>query len=238
MADVPVVHHWGRKRSEPSERGLTLPASGVPVTTLLVRDVDNLPKVEMVAMASSTGGPATLARVLKLLPSTFSMPILIVQHVTRGFTGGLAEWLNAQTAIHVRVPSHGDSPQPGTALIAPDDYHMQVASDGTIELSKEEPYKGLRPSANFLFRSVAKRFGPHAVGIMLTGMGDDGVEGLEDLYFAGGFSMAQDEESCVVYGMPHAAVTRNIVDQVLPPEQIAATLVRLDQRAQLGESVV
>jgi two-component system chemotaxis response regulator CheB len=98
-----------------------------------------------------------------------------------------------------------------------------------VELCKEPPYKGLRPSANYLFRSLARAYGPRAAGIVLTGMGDDGAEGLEALHQAGGLTVAQDEQSCVVYGMPREAVARDAVDRVLPLDQIALTLSQLAQ---------
>ena len=183
----------------------------------------------MIGVAASTGGPAALAAVLGALPAAFPTPILVVQHVTRGFTAGLAEWLAGQTPLRVALAGHGDTPPPGTVLIAPDDYHLQVNARGVVELCKEPPYRGLRPSANYLFRALAHAYGPRAVGVMLTGMGDDGVEGLAALHQAGGLTLAQDEQSCVVYGMPREARARHAVDRVLPLDQIAAALGLLVQ---------
>ena len=131
------------------------------------------------------------------------------------------------TELRVRMAGHGDVPQPGTVLLAPDDYHMQVSSNGVVQLCKEPPYKGLRPSANHLFHSMANAYGPRSMGIILTGMGDDGVEGLAVMREAGGLTIAQDEQSCVVYGMPREAVACNAIDQVLPPDQIAKALGQL-----------
>jgi two-component system chemotaxis response regulator CheB len=136
------------------------------------------------------------------------------------------------------MAGHGDIPQPGTVLLAPDDYHMQVNVWGMIELSKEPPYKGLRPSANYLFHSLARSYGPRAMGIVLTGMGDDGAEGLEMMYQAGAATFAQDEQSCVVYGMPREAVARGAVSQVLSPERIAQTLSRLDPNRSIGTGLL
>jgi two-component system chemotaxis response regulator CheB len=184
----------------------------------------------MIGIAASTGGPGTLAEVLGPLPSDFPVPILIVQHITQGFITGLAEWLNTETSLQVGLAGHGEIPEPGTALLAPDDYHLQVNAGGAIELCKEPPYRGLRPSANFLFHALARSYGPRAVGVVLTGMGDDGAEGLDALHRAGGLTLVQDEESCVVYGMPQEAVHRHAVDQVLTPAQIAVTLAQLAPR--------
>ncbi len=219
MADVPVVHHWGQEKPPPSPT--------VPAAPLTSRETDGRPGVQMIGIASSTGGPTALAKVFRELPADYPAPILVVQHVARGFITGLAEWLNGETSLSVSLANHGDVPQPGSVLVAPDDYHLQVSTAGVLVLSKEPPYRGLRPSANYLFHSLACAFGPRAVGIVLTGMGDDGAEGLGALHRAGGLTLAQDEASCVVYGMPGEAVARNVVERVLPLDQIAWTLNRL-----------
>lgn len=221
MSDVPVVHHWGREALKP------MPAVPVAQSAL---DIDDGRSPQMIGIAASTGGPRVLVTVLKPLPTDFPVPILVVQHITGGFATGMAEWLDTETALHVGLASHGDAPQPGTVLLAPDDYHLQVNAKGTVELSREPPYRGLRPSANYLFRSLARAYGPRAVGVVLTGMGDDGAEGLETLRLAGGLTVAQDEQSCVVYGMPYEAVVRNAVDRVLTPDQIATTFGQLAER--------
>ena len=223
MADVPVVHHWGRTEVGISSANWTLTSSFPPFG----RPTSD---IRIIGIAASTGGPAALATVLGPLPADFPLPILVVQHVTRGFTAGLAEWLNTQTALCVGLAGHGDTPQPGTVLVAPGDYHLQMNLRGVVELCKDSLYKGLRPSANFLFRSLARTYGSRAMGIMLTGMGDDGAQGLDELHRAGGWTIAQDEPSCVVYGMPREAVARNAVDQVLSPEQIALALSQLSQK--------
>jgi two-component system chemotaxis response regulator CheB len=217
MAGVPVVHHWGNGGRRSRSSLVTKPPP--PPIDVKVQD-----GVQMIGIAASTGGPSALARVLRRLPTDFPVPILVVQHITRGFITGLAEWLSGETRLRVGVANHGDVPQPGAVLLAPDDYHLQVSARGDVELCKEPPYKGLRPSANFLFRSLAQTYGPRAMGVVLTGMGDDGIEGLQILHQAGGLTMAQNEESCVVYGMPREAVMQGVVVRVLTPDQIAVTL--------------
>jgi two-component system chemotaxis response regulator CheB len=227
MAAVPVVHHWDRREWRPPE-ALEAPHPQVPATGAgpsVEKDVEG--HVQMIGIASSTGGPATLAKILGRLPADFSAPVLVVQHVTTGFVAGLAEWLDGATPLHASLASHGETPQPGSILLAPDDYHMRVNARGVIELYKGTPYKGLRPSANYLFHSLARAYGPRAIGIVLTGMGDDGAEGLLALRQAGGLTLAQDEQSCVVYGMPREAVACDAVDQVLSLDQIAPTLRRV-----------
>jgi two-component system chemotaxis response regulator CheB len=238
MSQVPVVHHWGRGRrairetarsperdmtaAQPARRGQKKPSSDA---WHLSAEVGLL--VQRIGIAASTGGPGTLAKILGLLPGDFRVPILVVQHITRGFAIGLAEWLDGVTALRVRLAGHGEVPRPGTALLAPDDYHMQVSSAGVVELSKKPPFKGVRPSADYLFHSLAHAYGPRAMGILLTGMGDDGAEGLSVLHDMGGLTIAQDEGSCTVYGMPREAVARNAVDRVLTPDQIVQVLGQL-----------
>lgn len=224
MAGVPVVHRWGR-----GERGLGDPVAGSKLSSPddWQFGAESKRRVQRIGIAASIGGPRALAAVLGPLTVGFRVPILVVQHITRGFSMGLAEWLNGTTALSVRMAGHGDVPQPGTVLMAPDDYHMRVSSGGVVELCKEPPYRGLRPSANYLFHSLADAYGPRAMGIVLTGMGDDGAEGLAALHEAGGLTVAQDEQSCVVYGMPHEAVARDAVDRVLAPNQIAKALGQL-----------
>ncbi len=223
MAGVPVVHHWDRSRKEKVEAPKTIP------TPPVIEEADDGAHAQMIGIAASTGGPGTLATVLSPLPADYPIPILIVQHITKGFATGLAEWLNTSTKLQVSLAGHGVRPEPGSVLLAPDDYHLQVNARGLVELSKDEPYRGLRPSANYLFRSLARAYGPRAVGVVLTGMGDDGAEGLALLHKAGGLTMAQDEASCVVYGMPQEAVRRKAVTRQLSPPQIAVTLVHLSK---------
>jgi two-component system chemotaxis response regulator CheB len=187
MAAVPVVHHWDRHEWRPPE-ALEVSHPQAPATPGPSAEMGVEGHVQMIGIASSTGGPATLAKILCSLPADFSAPILVVQHVTNGFVAGLAEWLDRMTPLHVGLASHGEVPQPGTVLLAPDDYHVRVNVHGIVELHKEAPYKGLRPSANFLFHSLARAYGPRAIGIVLTGMGDDGADGLLALRRAGGLT--------------------------------------------------
>jgi two-component system chemotaxis response regulator CheB len=230
MAGVPVIHHWGTVSNTPSA------VSHKPASSALIknqyRKIDA--KIRVVGIAASTGGPSTIAAVLKNLPADFPLPVALVQHFSPGFAGGLADWLGTQTSLRVDLAIHGDPLQPGTLVMAPDDYHLRVNRAGEIELSKEPAYKGLRPSANPLFESLAVAYGSAAMGIILTGMGDDGAEGLLKLHQAGGITIAQEEESCVVYGMPREAVARGAVDQLLTPEQIGFALEQISHRRSIG----
>jgi two-component system, chemotaxis family, protein-glutamate methylesterase/glutaminase len=164
------------------------------------------------------------------------VPILIVQHVTAGFGGSLADWMDRQLPIKVRIAEHGDRTRPGEILLAPDDYHLQVNSRGNVEYIKGEMYKGLRPSANYLFHSQARIYGPRCMGIILTGMGDDGVDGLEAIYKAGGLTIGQEETSCVVYGMPGAAAARKVLERLMKPEEIAGLLLQVRDAKEKGNS--
>ena len=222
MAEVPVIHHWGRR------------VKGQPPTQ---PRMNNHRGAQMIGIAASTGGPGALATILRQLPTDFCVPVLVVQHVAPGFVHGLAEWLDGETPLRVGLANHGDTPQPGTVLIAPDDYHLQVNASGIVELCKEPPYRQLRPSANYLFRSLAQTFGSRAAGIILTGMGDDGTEGLSVLRQAGGLTIAQDKESCVVCGMPQEALARNAARRELTLDQIAMTLVRLNGQVVRKEEI-
>jgi two-component system chemotaxis response regulator CheB len=230
MSEVPVIHHWGRRERKEALRPEVPAPSQASLKSRLTDRVRKHRKVQIIGIASSTGGPATLAKVLRSLPAGFSVPILGVQHITRGFASGLADWLSGEMDLRVAIAGHGDTPRPGHFLLAPDDYHLQVNAWGVIELNREPPYKGLRPSANYLFYSLARNYGPRAVGIVLSGMGDDGAEGLEALHAAGGLVLAQNEQSCVVYGMPREVVVRNAADMVLSPEEIGSALSHLDTR--------
>lgn len=232
MAGVPVIHHWGRAESQkPGANGLASLAGKPPVLPARLQTLDN---VRIVGIAASTGGPSTVAQVLRQLPASFPLPIVLVQHFSPGFAGGLAEWLGTQTVLRVEIAAHGDALRPGVLLMAPDDYHLQVTSKGIVELLKSPAYKGLRPSANPMFESLARHYGPAALGIILTGMGDDGADGMLALHKAGGFTIAQNEESCVVYGMPREAVARDAVDEVLSVEKISARLELLANRGGNG----
>ncbi len=239
MSSVTVVRRWRvAERQEPGDSAPSSKQDHPAASPLPEKPEARSPgdwqlsakrrrQVQRIGIAASTGGPAALAKILKALPARFQVPILVVQHITQGFAIGLAEWLDNITSLHVTIAGHGDTPRPGTVMLSPDDYHMRVSSSGVIELSKEPPYRGLRPSANHLFYSLAEAYGPRAMGIVLTGMGDDGAEGIIDLHKAGGLTIAQNEQSCVIYGMPHEAVTRNAIDRVLAPDQIAKVLGQL-----------
>ncbi len=185
---------------------------------------------EVIAIAASAGGPGVLREIMQCLPGDFSIPIVIVQRIARGFGQGFAHWLDGLTPLPVSLAQPGEAVGRGQILLAPEDRHLILTSDHTVQLAQDEPVNGQRPSATRLFESLAAVYGPAAVGVILSGMGDDGVAGLERLHAAGGHVIAQSEESCVVPGMPRAAIERGIVDRVLAPGEIAAALLQLDSQ--------
>ncbi len=182
---------------------------------------------DLVAIAASTGGPAAINAVLAPLPAAFPLPIVIVQHIAKGFSAGFARWLNSELTLPVALATHGERPQPGHVYLAPDDLHLAVAHDGTLQLSADEPLHGFRPSADHLFQSIATHLRTRSINVILTGMGEDGARGLEAVHRAGGWVIAQDEESAVVWSMPRAVIERRCADDVLPVSQIGEMLCSL-----------
>ena len=216
MSEVKVVRRWGRSGGSPAS---SIPALSIPTRTTRV-----------IAIGTSTGGPAALHRILIDLPRDFPAPIVVVQHMARGFIDGLARWLGSNVAVKVTVGADGDALTPGTVYLGPDNQHIGVA-DGRISLSSDAPKNGFRPSIDYLFDSCARAYGPALAAVILTGMGQDGVEGLETVKARGGRVFAQDEESSVVFGMAQVAVERGLVDDVCPLDLIGRRLKDLVELA-------
>jgi two-component system chemotaxis response regulator CheB len=182
------------------------------------------PPAELVAVGASTGGPAALAGILRGLPAATPVPVLVVQHITPGFETALVTWLDETTPLRVRLAADGQRPTAGEVLVAPAGSHLGLSAAGRVRIGEDPPLAGHRPSATYLFASVARALGARAVGVILTGMGSDGVAGLLQLRRAGGTVLAQDQASCVVPGMPAAAVAAGAVDEVVPLERLAARI--------------
>jgi two-component system, chemotaxis family, protein-glutamate methylesterase/glutaminase len=188
-----------------------------------------LTKPEMVLIGVSTGGPNALAQVLPAIPATLGVPILVVQHMPPLFTQSLAESLAVKCSLRVREASQQEKVEPNTVYIAPGGKQMRVAvAPGgvkVIEITDDPPENNCKPAVDYLFRSVANRFPGRAMAVILTGMGCDGTLGLRLLKRHGCHAIAQDESSCVVFGMPKAAIDAGVVDTVLPLDSIAARIV-------------
>jgi two-component system chemotaxis response regulator CheB len=183
---------------------------------------------KVVAIGISTGGPQALQYLLPQLPADFPGTILVVQHMPENFTEMFARRLDEVCAIRVKEAQSGDLLQAGRALICPGNRHLTVKRMplGDVAVLTDDPkVNGHRPSADVLFRSVAEQIGSRAVGVIMTGMGDDGAEGLGTIKASGGVTIAQSEESCVVYGMPKAAIERGYANRIVPLDAMVNTLV-------------
>jgi len=192
------------------------------------RGHSTIPPSRIIAIGISTGGPNALQYVLSQIPADFPASFVIVQHMPEGFTDMFARRLDECCALDVQEAKSGDLLVAGRVLICPGNRHMMVRRMPRGEmavLSDGPPINGHRPSADVLFHSVAQEFGLTAVGVLMTGMGDDGSEGLGAIKLAGGMTIAQSEETCVVGGMPRAAIVKGYVNKVLPLDGMAAYLV-------------
>lgn len=202
----------------------------VPASRLLARAAEPLPapareaRVEAVVIATSTGGPPALQAIIPRLPASLQAAVLIVQHMPQGFTKSLADRLALRSALPVREAQDGEAVLPGQVLIAQAGLHMKLRRRGErVKVWLDEEPKGAlhRPSADVLMASAAKAYGSRALGVILTGMGCDGVVGLRAIREAGGRALAESEESCVIYGMPKAALDAGVVDKSVPLQRIA-----------------
>ena len=183
--------------------------------------------IKVAAIGASTGGPMVLQQILSALPIGLPFPILIVQHIAKGFTKGFVEWLAGASNFPLKIASHGEYPLPGFAYVAPEGFHLGVEDGPRIILSDHPPEHGLRPSIAHLFRSVAQVFGAQAVGVLLTGMGSDGAEELRAMRVRGAVTVAQDKATSVIHGMPGTAIELDAATHILPPEGVAALLTSL-----------
>jgi len=187
------------------------------------------PMAELLAIGTSTGGPKALQDLLPLLPRTLPVPCLVVQHMPGSFTKTFAERLNSICQVEVKEAEHGEAARPGVVYIAPGGHHMlyrQRGLAGQIELSAEPASSLHRPSVDVLFQSLADHCTRQVLAMILTGMGSDGARGMQALKAKGAHTLAEAEESCVVYGMPRAAFERGCVDQVAPLQDMAGILRR------------
>ena len=222
MAEVPVIRRrsigaeWARRTTHAAFAGMEPKGK-----------VDEPPLVA--AIAASTGGPPALARVLGALPLDFPLPILVVQHMGPAFMEGFAAWLNGVVGLPVALARDGVRAEPGHVYVAPGDRHLELGPGMVLRISDAPPIGGQRPAATALFRSLARHAGPRGIGLLLTGMGEDGAAGLLDLHRTGAATVAEDESTAIVFGMPAAAIRLAAARSVLPLDRIAAHLMRLAQ---------
>jgi two-component system, chemotaxis family, protein-glutamate methylesterase/glutaminase len=221
----------GPAQSAGPKRDAATPAAYRPS---LLRAVGPAITADVVAIAVSTGGPTALAEVLSHLPAAFPAPILLVQHMPQMFTRFLAERLNGQSPLTVKEAADGESLQAGVVYVAPGDYHLTVrkATGGAVAvLNQEAPQHSHRPAADVLFKSVAATFGARGLGVVLTGMGQDGLKGSEEITRAGGRVLVQDEASSVVWEIGGLVVNAGLADAVVPLAQVATELQRRTERS-------
>jgi len=216
MSEVKVVRRWNRQEH-------LKPIPETAVTSAETTHAD----VRLIAIGASTGGPVVLQHILSVLAPSLNVPLLIVQHIAPGFVQGLTEWLGQSCGLPAHVATDRELVLPGHVYIAPEGFHMGIDKNGRIKLIESAPEHGIRPSVSFLFRSVAEALGPNAAGVLLTGMGSDGGDGLKVMRDKGAITIAQDETSSVVHGMPGVAIRLNAASHVLPPQNIAELLARL-----------
>jgi two-component system chemotaxis response regulator CheB len=225
IRNVPVIRHIrGRVRSLPAASTHTSPLPpSLPTSNGRAINVESC----VVAIAASTGGPPALATVLEGLES-LTVPVLIVQHIHPDFVQGLVDWMARVSPLEVVMARNGQSLRGGCVHIAPGGTHLRIGRDWKVELV-DTPTTVHRPSADQLFESVALRAGEKGVGVLLTGMGDDGAAGLAAMHRRGGRTIAQDQATSAVYGMPRAAQRLGVVDQELPLSAISAAILRAVQ---------
>ncbi|WP_339746318.1 chemotaxis response regulator protein-glutamate methylesterase [uncultured Rubinisphaera sp.] len=230
------VHH----HVEPTKQPVSKPAAVVPSSTpkvVMASPVDNvcpsnlgwLSDQGVVGIGVSTGGPASLKQVIPHFPRDFPVPILIVQHMPPIFTKSLAQNLNQQSPLEVKEAEQGEKVCKGVVYIAPGGLQMRVANDGVhkvIELTEDPPENSCRPAVDYLFRSLVKEYGSKTLGVIMTGMGSDGFLGAQAIRKAHGKVFVQDQETCVVYGMPRFPTEAGIVDAILPLHQISQAVQR------------
>ncbi|MDQ2667821.1 MAG: chemotaxis-specific protein-glutamate methyltransferase CheB [Gemmatimonadota bacterium] len=239
MARVKVVRRWsgsferagGPPEAQATNRSCPLAdQSGASRTTApppLPRRAGPAQSVSLIAMAASTGGPTALRTVIAALPGSFPTPIVLVQHIAKGFLEGFACWLDGECAVRVRVARSGETLEPGTVYVAPDDVHLGVTVGRQTLAIHSEPVNGFRPSASVLFESAANAYGAGLAAVILTGMGSDGVSGLRRVRDTGGYVIAQDEATSLIYGMPGESVAAGVVNCSLSVGLIGPHLIKM-----------
>ncbi len=219
------IHEKLKKPSAP-DKPATYKAPSETVRKSVIKS-----KSEIVGIGISTGGPNALTKMIPMLPKNLKVPVLIVQHMPPMFTASLANSLNNKSQLEIKEAENGDSLVPGRVLIAPGGKQMKIvaAADGVsrkIKITDDPPENSCKPSVDYLFRSIAQHYVGRSTGVIMTGMGSDGSKGLMQMKKNGSFIIAQDEETCTVYGMPKAPIEAGIADVIAPLEKIAEEIVK------------
>ncbi|HLO50953.1 MAG TPA: chemotaxis-specific protein-glutamate methyltransferase CheB [Kamptonema sp.] len=182
--------------------------------------------IKVLAVGASTGGPQALHAIISQLPNDFPVPVICIQHISEGFLKGLVDWLDGGSKLQVKIAVSGELPQAGTVYFPPEKRHLELNKLGQFIYSNAPPVGGHCPSITVTFKSVAHFYGQAAAGVLLTGMGRDGAEGMLAIAQAGGLTIAQDEASCIVFGMPKEAIALGAAQHVLPISAIAPLLLK------------
>jgi len=187
----------------------------------------NHKKIEIIGIGASTGGPQAFEKILPELSANLSAPIVCVQHMSLGFIHQMAKWLDNLCKINVQVASDGTKPEPGHVYFAPDGYHLELDNNKNFKLVEKQEDEEICPSVDHLFSSLASQYGSNAVAILLSGMGKDGAVGMRAVNYAGGITIAQNQESSLIFGMPKAAIDAGATRYVLPLNEIPAKIIEL-----------
>jgi two-component system, chemotaxis family, protein-glutamate methylesterase/glutaminase len=211
LSKVPVIHHpLAKLRMRKPVAAQTKPAEPEAVPA---------GRFAILGIGASTGGPQALSLMLSAFPKDFPRPIVVVQHIADAFVEGLARWLTGLTKLTVKVALEGEDLRPGRVYLAPSDRHMLVRNNH-VELSGSEPVNNCRPAVDVLFQSLATNYGQSAFAVLLTGMGADGARGMKQVREKGGHTVAQDQESSIIFGMPASAIELGGVDEVVALDKI------------------
>lgn len=222
----PIAARQSSLSQSPSRKPTRSSADRSLGTIISRRSINRPSTPPLIAIGASTGGPKALATILSKLPVGFGAAIVVVQHVDAHFSAGLASWLDRQLALPVRVAQVGDAIKAGAVLVAGSNDHLYLTQNRTLTYKKDPIDYPYRPSIDVFFKSLANYWTGHGTAILLTGMGRDGAEGLGELRSRQWHTIAQNRESCVVYGMPKAAAELNAASDILSPDQIATTLLK------------
>jgi two-component system chemotaxis response regulator CheB len=217
MSEIKVVRRWDSAKLE----SLSRPMQGTPPVGRQDQHFG------VIGIGASAGGTKALQEVFSHLPSTFPLPILVVQHIAKGYLNGLARWLGEQTDLRVMIAENGCALEGGRVYLAPDDAHLTVDGKHRILLADDEPVNGFKPSIDRLFRGIYESYGGHAIAVLLSGMGNDGAQEMRRLHLAGAVTIAQDKATSLIHGIPGEAIKLAAVSSVLPIQEIGPALLSL-----------